>query len=267
MKKHCLVGLAAFVLFSHTGWAAVASLPSFDCATARPGNEQAICNDSDLSALDMDLAARYEKLMSNLPFDQKDPIRQAQRDWLRKRDKECVGTSNDFQCLRDSWCAASSAYVHCLVTAYSKRADELNALARAWWAKPIHTLPSPDRSLEAVVKTNSHSAYSESELEIRQTGGKSLQQLSFIGPDEKHGAYVSQAEWTSNSQFFVFRTINSAGHHAWETPIQVYDRKDNKIADLDTGIDFKLKGDDEIKIRYMEKPSVTVHLSQIVEHH
>ena len=57
---------------------------SFDCGTARPGAEQAVCSDPGLAAADRQLARAYRRALRSGA----DPesLRQEQRDWLSIRE-------------------------------------------------------------------------------------------------------------------------------------------------------------------------------------
>jgi uncharacterized protein YecT (DUF1311 family) len=70
--------------------------PSFDCAKAAAPLEHAICSDIALARLDRDLADKYNEKMTYT--DNKDQLRQQQRDWLATRAKICGG-GNAVPCL------------------------------------------------------------------------------------------------------------------------------------------------------------------------
>jgi uncharacterized protein len=82
---------------------------SFDCATARPGAEQAVCSDPGLAAADRRLASAYRRAMSSgvVPAD----LRQEQRDWMAIRED------------------AAHRSRHALASVYDQRIAELNAMA------------------------------------------------------------------------------------------------------------------------------------------
>lgn len=71
---------------------------SFDCAKAASATEHAICNNPKLDHLDIRLGDAYQTAMANLPGDQADALRTAQRDWLKKRD----ACQEQTACLSDS---------------------------------------------------------------------------------------------------------------------------------------------------------------------
>lgn len=81
--------------------------PSFDCAKARTIQESLICSNSNLAALDAEMAELYIRkinLSSNL-----DSIQNSQKDWIKNMRNNC----SDEQCLSKS---------------YKLRIEELNAL-------------------------------------------------------------------------------------------------------------------------------------------
>ena len=52
-------------------------------------------------------------------------------------------------------------------------------------------------------------------------------------PDGQHGRSVLHADWTPDSQFFIYSTASSGGHWAWHFNTFVYVRRTNKIYELD----------------------------------
>lgn len=84
---------------------------SFDCAKATSDIEHAICNNPDLSSLDGTLSESYQSAMANLPAEQADALRTAQRGWLKQRNA-CNGQES------------------CLTDLFSQRAAELQDTAK-----------------------------------------------------------------------------------------------------------------------------------------
>lgn len=81
--------------------------PSFDCAKASTLVETAICQDSELGALDGTLAEHYQALLNATSGDSaRQVLKKAQRTWLAKRN-QCGDRS-------------------CLVRAYRERLDALD---------------------------------------------------------------------------------------------------------------------------------------------
>ncbi|MDB5448581.1 MAG: hypothetical protein JWQ97_3898, partial [Phenylobacterium sp.] len=82
---------------------------SFDCATARPGAEEAVCSDAGLAAADRQLARAYRRAMRS-GVDPAD-LRQEQRDWMAIRED------------------AAHRSRHALASVYDQRIAELDEMA------------------------------------------------------------------------------------------------------------------------------------------
>lgn len=63
----------------------LAHAASFDCSKAQSAVEQAICANTDLSALDTQIAGAYSDSLQYLPENQIPTLRQEQRNWLAQR--------------------------------------------------------------------------------------------------------------------------------------------------------------------------------------
>ncbi len=135
---------------------------------------------------------------------------------------------------------------------------------------------SPDKALIAsVVATNSGTAIasSESRIEVHSSTGELLAQEDFTSQDGEHGYAVIKAEWTPDSQFFVFNLESSGGHSPWHTPAKFYSRKQQRIIGLDdalhdslTGGEFLISAPDKVTVRlWFKKKKVTVSLSELAE--
>ncbi len=75
---------------------------------------------------------------------------------------------------------------------------------------------SPDKMSRAIVYNFAESGrILESRVRVRNSTGALLFDTSFVSKDHRHGKGVVQAEWTANSQFFVFRMSSSGGHQPW----------------------------------------------------
>lgn len=86
---------------------------SFECANARSAVEVAICSSHDLSRQDRRLAEAYaERLTWAEDEAQVAALRQAQRDWLRRRDTACQGLGDKL--------------TRCLSSLYQSRIEELS---------------------------------------------------------------------------------------------------------------------------------------------
>jgi len=64
--------------------------PSFNCAKASNAVERAVCSDSTLAELDVQVAAEYRKALG-LHFD-KAALKENQRQWLREMHSQCANT-------------------------------------------------------------------------------------------------------------------------------------------------------------------------------
>ena len=82
---------------------------SFDCATARPGAEEMVCEDPALAAADRRLARAYERAMRS-GADPED-LRQEQRDWTAIREDAALNSPR------------------ALAQVYDQRIEELNHIA------------------------------------------------------------------------------------------------------------------------------------------
>ena len=49
----------------------------------------------------------------------------------------------------------------------------------------------------------------------------------------EHGYGVVKAEWTPDSQYFVFSLTSSGGHQAWHAPTEFYSQVDGTVRSLD----------------------------------
>lgn len=81
----------------------------------------------------------------------------------------------------------------------------------------------------------------ESRVEIRRTGGRrrTVASKDYSSPRGANGYYVAQAEWTADSQFFVYSLSSSGGHSPWQSPIELYARKKNRIVKFSDLIEGK----------------------------
>jgi hypothetical protein len=117
---------------------------------------------------------------------------------------------------------------------------------------------SPDQKLRACVLSvgkRPNPPFNESRVEIRDMKGAVLVTKDFKSPDGEHGRNVQKAEWSPNSQFFVFSTASSGGHSPWHWQTYFYDRTRNAFKEVDdfTGPiikrNFKLTAPDWIEVR------------------
>ena len=72
---------------------------SFDCAKASRPVDMLICSDHQLAALDAKLAQAYKTTLAANPAD-KNSLRDSQRAWVAKRDKDCLNKTDSNTCLK-----------------------------------------------------------------------------------------------------------------------------------------------------------------------
>ena len=95
---------------------------------------------------------------------------------------------------------------------------------------------SPDQQLRACVLSvgrHPNPPFNESRVEIRDITGVVLANKDFKSPDGEHGRNVQKAEWSPDSQFFVFSTASSGGHSPWHWQTYFYDRKRKDFKEVD----------------------------------
>lgn len=95
--------------------------------------------------------------------------------------------------------------------------------------KTIHI--SPDEELRAVVIPTASG--SEDRIEIEKRNGGTIASKDHSSSDGQHGRSVFQADWTPDSQFFIYSTASSGGHSVWHFNTFVYVRRTNRIYELD----------------------------------
>ena len=134
---------------------------------------------------------------------------------------------------------------------------------------------SPDKTLIAsVIVTNTATAIdsSENRVELRSATGELLAQEDFTSQDGEHGYAVIKAEWTPDSQFFVFSLQSSGGHSPWHSPTKFYSRKQQRIMSLDDALHDSLTGQfvisapDKVTVRlWFKKKKVSLSLGELAE--
>ena len=93
---------------------------------------------------------------------------------------------------------------------------------------------SPDGALIAKVRSSkTPGTIEESEVRVTTARGKLLSQRSYASKDGEHGYGVFKAQWTPNSQYFVFSLQSSGGHQPWHSPVQYFSRKSSAFVSLD----------------------------------
>lgn len=78
---------------------------SFDCAKATSEIEKTICGSKALADLDLELAAIYKDLISNLFQSEINRLKEEQLQWLAARDASCVKARIKEACLQDLYSA------------------------------------------------------------------------------------------------------------------------------------------------------------------
>lgn len=90
--------------------------PSFDCSTARPGGEQAVCSDEGLAALDRAMASQYARARAQADPDRRELLRQTGFRFINYRDH----------------CGSRA----CIVDAYTGRMREIRDIVAGDWRPP-----------------------------------------------------------------------------------------------------------------------------------
>lgn len=138
---------------------------------------------------------------------------------------------------------------------------------------------SPDEKLYALVVPvgKAGDGPRESRVDVRNSGGEVLLSRSFVSEDGQHGFIVYRADWTADSQFFVFSVSSSGGHQPWHSPIYFYCRSDSRLRLLDDYLgpisdpNFMLSAPDTIhatklkKYGDLESISVEAKLSRLIK--
>jgi hypothetical protein len=100
---------------------------------------------------------------------------------------------------------------------------------------PNESFMSPDSRFTATVVANGKEKrfeQAESLVEIRNRTGAVLRVHDFSSPDGEHGYGVDTAQWTQDSQFFVFTMSNSGGHSPMYKPVVFWSRRTNRFYQL-----------------------------------
>ena len=139
---------------------------------------------------------------------------------------------------------------------------------------PSHTekFKSPDGMLVAVVLSrHALEATDESRIELQTQGGIVTARRDYTSEDGEHGYGVTKAEWTPDSQFFVYSLESSGGHQAWNSPVWFFSRKENKFLSLDYALndgvanpEFQVSAPDRVTVElYFSKRTRTVALHRL----
>jgi hypothetical protein len=93
---------------------------------------------------------------------------------------------------------------------------------------------SPDGKTHALVLADDVSLFAtpdmESRVVFRTSAGDTLTSQDYSSPRGTDGAYVFHAQWSPDSQYFVFSMSSSGGHSPWSFPMMVYGVKQNSVA-------------------------------------
>lgn len=128
---------------------------------------------------------------------------------------------------------------------------------------------APDGGAHVVIvpvsKEPERSEY-ESRIEFRSNDGRISCALDYSSGDSEHGFGVVKAEWTPDSQYFVFSLTSSGGHQSWHATTQFLSRKDGTVRTLDdyfdaAGIskaDFRILAPNTVKTEIWKDNSVPV---------
>ncbi len=96
------------------------------------------------------------------------------------------------------------------------------------------TFVSPDKKTKAVVFPADTSLNDtpdmESRVVIQSSAGAALSTKDYSSPQGANGYYVFFAQWSPDSQYFVYSMMSSGGHSPWSFPIAVYSVKKNLFA-------------------------------------
>ena len=100
---------------------------------------------------------------------------------------------------------------------------------------------SPDRKLHAVVLPAEISLDAtpdmESRVVVRSVAGATLNSMNHSSPRGANGYYVDAAQWSPDSQYFVYNLVSSGGHSPWSHPTMVYSVQRNRFGHLSDMID------------------------------
>jgi hypothetical protein len=128
---------------------------------------------------------------------------------------------------------------------------------------------SPDKATHALAYPADVSLYAtpdmESRVVFRSSDGTTLTSQDYSSPRGTNGYYVFYAQWSPDSQYFVFSLSSSGGHSPWSFPIKVYAVKKNLIANFSDMIDgnptvsgqFQFSGPHTLVASTWKKPGAT----------
>ena len=140
-------------------------------------------------------------------------------------------------------------------------------------ADQTKSIKSPDGKLTArilsIQKTKEGSP--EFIIEVIDAAGKLTAKEDFTSKEGVQGLSIDKAEWSPDSQFFIFSTFSSGGHMAWQYPSFFFDCRDKTIhrfADFLAPIaegEFVLKSPDTISMTIWTPLTPEKPLDQSIE--
>jgi hypothetical protein len=129
-----------------------------------------------------------------------------------------------------------------------------------------------------------HGLEYECRVEIYTRQGHKLWEEDFSSPDADHGRGVAFARWSPDSNFFVFSTVSSGGHHPWQYYTYAFSRQKRHLYLLDPLLgevveqEFTLAAPDHLTLKVLDRKAmernpnadfpdkkVTVELSQLLD--
>lgn len=117
-------------------------------------------------------------------------------------------------------------------------------------------MKSPDGIYSAHITSVTHSPDLPPEfiVEIRNTEHRPAVRGDYTSKSGEQGLSLHHGAWTADSRFFIYTTVSSGGHMAWQYLTFFFDRKDGKIHDFNDFLPpiaegaFSLKAPDIITI-------------------
>ena len=153
------------------------------------------------------------------------------------------------------------AMMFCVVTSYAQQSTT---------PAETTTLPSPDKSLIAIVKSFRSGGGPESRVEVETRSGERLAEWSYRSGDGSHGFGVAKSQWTPDSMYFVYSLESSGGHQPWHSPVQYFSCKDKSFQSLDNALngavsnpEFGISAPDEVTVDLYMNKYATVSLSKL----
>jgi hypothetical protein len=125
----------------------------------------------------------------------------------------------------------------------------------------------------AMVAEIAKAANGEVEISIKAKDGSVVAKLGYSSEDHEHGFALEKAQWTPDSNFFVYSLYNVGGHQPWHSPAFFFSTKTKKIHSLDQALNDSIAFDqptlmvsapDKVTVHlYFQKKTKTVALSKL----